>query len=169
MGLPGEGGDPYGPSGYEGVDMSANYMDYSSDVCYRGFTEGQGARMVNLWGLYREGKWRGGTGGEGWWEDGGGGRRCVGVWCKGLQMNRMNERGTGNQWVSFRERLIASVISEVIDLACVIEGIDPHGYQMSAASWDVSDPMYRLLVLVLRITLAESGKWNIHFIVIMLL
>ena len=55
-GAAGQGSNPHGPSGYAGVDAKENFMDYSSDVCYRGFTGGQGARMVNLWGLYREGK-----------------------------------------------------------------------------------------------------------------
>ena len=52
----GEGGNPYGPAGYSDVDAKENFMDYSSDVCYRRFTVGQGARMINIWGLYREGK-----------------------------------------------------------------------------------------------------------------
>ena len=59
VGSEGQELNPYGPSGYggpEGLDMKENFMDYSSDVCYRAFTGGQGARMVNIWGLYREGR-----------------------------------------------------------------------------------------------------------------
>jgi hypothetical protein len=50
------GASPYGPSGYSGTGNQRNYMDYSSDVCYEGFTGGQGARIVNLVGLYRTGR-----------------------------------------------------------------------------------------------------------------
>ncbi|ETN36334.1 uncharacterized protein HMPREF1541_08611 [Cyphellophora europaea CBS 101466] len=55
-GLPGQGPNPYGPQGYSGVDNTRNYMDYSSDVCYEGWTAGQGARVVNAWKLWREGR-----------------------------------------------------------------------------------------------------------------
>ena len=30
-------------------------MDYSIDECYTGFTPGQGARMLNIWEIYRQG------------------------------------------------------------------------------------------------------------------
>ena len=59
MGGEGQGGNPYGPAGFGGVgvvDAKENFMDYSSDGCYRGFSGGQGARMINIWGLYRRGK-----------------------------------------------------------------------------------------------------------------
>ena len=46
---------PYGPQGFSGVDNIHNYMDYSTDICYTGFSPGQAARMINLWGIYREG------------------------------------------------------------------------------------------------------------------
>lgn len=53
----GEGGgpNPYGPQGYSGPDPIHNFMDYSTDACYEGFSSGQGARMLNLWRIYREG------------------------------------------------------------------------------------------------------------------
>jgi hypothetical protein len=55
-GYDGTGGpDPYGPQGYSGPDPIHNYMDYSTDACYTGFTPGQGARMLNIWQIYREG------------------------------------------------------------------------------------------------------------------
>jgi hypothetical protein len=55
-GYDGTGGpDPYGPQGYSGPDPIHNYMDYSTDACYTGFTSGQGARMLNIWQLYRQG------------------------------------------------------------------------------------------------------------------
>ncbi|EHY55212.1 Extracellular metalloprotease [Exophiala dermatitidis] len=47
--------NPYGPQGYSGPDPIHNFMDYSSDECYQGFTPGQGARMLNIWQIYREG------------------------------------------------------------------------------------------------------------------
>ena len=40
---------------YSGIDPMHNYMDYSSDICYTGFSAGQAARMINLWVLYRDG------------------------------------------------------------------------------------------------------------------
>ena len=54
-GAAGQGSDPYGPQGYSGPDPIHNFMDYSDDVCYTGFTPGQGARMLNIWEIYREG------------------------------------------------------------------------------------------------------------------
>lgn len=54
-GEPGDGPNPYGPQGYSGPDAIHNFMDYSSDACYDGFTPGQGARMLNIWQIYREG------------------------------------------------------------------------------------------------------------------
>lgn len=39
-----------------GVDPIHNYMDYSTDVCYQGFTPLQVQRMGNLWAEYRA-KW----------------------------------------------------------------------------------------------------------------
>ena len=55
-GYDGTGGvDPYGPQGYSGPDPIHNYMDYSTDACYTGFTPGQGARMLNIWQIYRQG------------------------------------------------------------------------------------------------------------------
>lgn len=51
----GGGPDPYGAQGYSGPDPIYNYMDYSTDACYEGFTAGQGARMLNIWEVYREG------------------------------------------------------------------------------------------------------------------
>ncbi|KAL9619334.1 MAG: hypothetical protein Q9160_006014 [Pyrenula sp. 1 TL-2023] len=44
------------PSGFEGPDPIHNFMDYSSDACYTGFTSGQAARMWNVWGLMRSGR-----------------------------------------------------------------------------------------------------------------
>jgi hypothetical protein len=52
----GQGANPYGPQGYSGVDNTRNYMDYSSDVCYEGWTAGQGARVINAWNLWRRGR-----------------------------------------------------------------------------------------------------------------
>jgi hypothetical protein len=55
-GYDGTGGpNPYGPQGYSGPDPIHNYMDYSTDACYTGFTPGQGARMLNIWQIYRQG------------------------------------------------------------------------------------------------------------------
>ncbi|KAK6369893.1 uncharacterized protein PV06_01761 [Exophiala oligosperma] len=54
-GYDGIGTEPYGPQGYSGPDPVHNFMDYSSDACYVGFTPGQGARMLNIWRIYREG------------------------------------------------------------------------------------------------------------------
>jgi hypothetical protein len=51
----GIGVEPYGPQGYSGPDPIHNFMDYSTDACYEGFTPGQGARMLNIWQIYREG------------------------------------------------------------------------------------------------------------------
>ena len=36
-----------------GSDPYHNYMDYSWDSCYFGFTQGQGARMARMWTAYR--------------------------------------------------------------------------------------------------------------------
>lgn len=54
-GYVGVGAEPYGPQGYAGADPVHNFMDYSTDACYQGFTPGQGARMLNIWQIYREG------------------------------------------------------------------------------------------------------------------
>jgi hypothetical protein len=48
--------NPYTAQGYSGPDPIHNFMDYSSDACYTGFTPGQGARMLNIWQIYREGR-----------------------------------------------------------------------------------------------------------------
>jgi len=39
-----------------GMDAVHNFMDYSTDACYRGFTPGQILRMKDLWSMYRQGK-----------------------------------------------------------------------------------------------------------------
>lgn len=52
----GQAANPVGPSGFSGADAIHNLMDYSSDVCYQGFSPGQAARMLNIWRLYREGR-----------------------------------------------------------------------------------------------------------------
>ncbi|KAH0285091.1 hypothetical protein M436DRAFT_57481 [Aureobasidium namibiae CBS 147.97] len=39
-----------------GVDPIHNYMDYSDDSCYTGFTAGQTKRMSNMWSTYRIGR-----------------------------------------------------------------------------------------------------------------
>jgi hypothetical protein len=39
-----------------GLDPIHNFMDYSTDVCYTGFTVGQNVRMANLYAMYRLGK-----------------------------------------------------------------------------------------------------------------
>lgn len=54
-GYDGVGAEPYGPQGHSGPDPIHNFMDYSTDACYEGFTPGQGARMLNIWEIYREG------------------------------------------------------------------------------------------------------------------
>ncbi|KAL6243536.1 hypothetical protein RBB50_009529 [Rhinocladiella similis] len=54
-GYNGIGAEPYGAQGYSGPDPIHNFMDYSNDACYMGFTPGQGARMLNIWRIYREG------------------------------------------------------------------------------------------------------------------
>lgn len=38
------------------ADPVHNFMDYSLDACYEGFTELQGERMRRMWELYRKGK-----------------------------------------------------------------------------------------------------------------
>jgi hypothetical protein len=42
--------------GLPGLDNIHNIMDYSTDACYTGFSEGQVERMKNMWVLYRQGK-----------------------------------------------------------------------------------------------------------------
>jgi hypothetical protein len=37
-----------------GVDPITNYMDYSDDACFTGFTDGQTARIVSYWDSYRK-------------------------------------------------------------------------------------------------------------------
>ncbi|KAG9733434.1 hypothetical protein KCU73_g11043, partial [Aureobasidium melanogenum] len=39
-----------------GVDAIHNYMDYSDDACYTGFTLDQNKRMSNMWATYRVGR-----------------------------------------------------------------------------------------------------------------
>ncbi|KAI5247348.1 hypothetical protein E4T43_02101 [Aureobasidium subglaciale] len=39
-----------------GVDPIHNYMDYSDDACYTGFTPGQNKRMAKMWAAYRTGR-----------------------------------------------------------------------------------------------------------------
>ncbi|KAI9689302.1 MAG: hypothetical protein M1822_009952 [Bathelium mastoideum] len=39
-----------------GPDPIHNFMDYSTDACYTTFTDGQIARIQNMWGAYRSGK-----------------------------------------------------------------------------------------------------------------
>ena len=39
-----------------GLDNIHNYMDYSTDVCYTLFTDGQTTRMFQMWDMYRAGK-----------------------------------------------------------------------------------------------------------------
>ncbi|OCL10376.1 zincin [Glonium stellatum] len=39
-----------------GLDAVHNYMDYSTDACYTGFSPLQQARMMSMWGMYRQGK-----------------------------------------------------------------------------------------------------------------
>ncbi|KAL9586605.1 MAG: hypothetical protein Q9212_000800 [Teloschistes hypoglaucus] len=41
--------------GSPGLDPINNYMDYSSDVCYTGFTPQQQQRIVDMWGKTRKG------------------------------------------------------------------------------------------------------------------
>lgn len=59
---PASGFDPNQPnvmhtlSGFAGPDPIHNFMDYSVDACYVGFTSGQAARMWNVWGLTRSGR-----------------------------------------------------------------------------------------------------------------
>jgi hypothetical protein len=37
-----------------GVDPITNFMDYSDDACFTGFTNGQTARIVSYWNAYRK-------------------------------------------------------------------------------------------------------------------
>ncbi|KAF2836915.1 zincin [Patellaria atrata CBS 101060] len=39
-----------------GEDPIHNFMDYSTDACYEGFSEGQRVRIRDMWGMYRDGK-----------------------------------------------------------------------------------------------------------------
>ena len=39
-----------------GLDSIHNYMDYSDDICYTSFTDGQVARIFQNWDTYRAGK-----------------------------------------------------------------------------------------------------------------
>lgn len=41
-------------SGYAGPDPIHNFMDYSMDSCYQGFTSGQAARMWNIFPAFRQ-------------------------------------------------------------------------------------------------------------------
>ena len=36
-----------------GTDPVTNYMDYSDDACFTGFSTGQGTRMASMWNTYR--------------------------------------------------------------------------------------------------------------------
>jgi hypothetical protein len=49
-------GCPKGKSTCGEVDPIHNYMDYSEDACYEGFSEGQRGRMHKLWREFREGR-----------------------------------------------------------------------------------------------------------------
>lgn len=40
--------------GVKGLDAIHNYMDYSDDACYTGFTPGQTKRMQSMWSTYRQ-------------------------------------------------------------------------------------------------------------------
>ena len=59
---PSSGYDPNDPtamrtaSGFAGPDPIWNFMDYSTDECYTNFTNGQTARMWNIWVEYRMGR-----------------------------------------------------------------------------------------------------------------
>ena len=44
-----------GKQGAEEGDPIHNYMDYSVDACYEGFTAKQVERMRSMWGMYRDG------------------------------------------------------------------------------------------------------------------
>lgn len=49
-------GCPVGKSTCGAQDPIHNFMDYSVDECYEGFTEGQRVRMRDMWGVFREGR-----------------------------------------------------------------------------------------------------------------
>lgn len=50
-------GCPVGKSTCPGTeDPIHNFMDYSEDACYEGFTEGQVERVMRMWGEFREGR-----------------------------------------------------------------------------------------------------------------
>jgi hypothetical protein len=49
-------GEKPGPQGYAGPDPVHNFMDYSNNDCMNQFTDGQTARMLNMWDMYRKGK-----------------------------------------------------------------------------------------------------------------
>ncbi|EON61691.1 hypothetical protein W97_00907 [Coniosporium apollinis CBS 100218] len=40
----------------EGTDAIHNFMDYSTDACYEGFSKGQQERMMTMWTMYRAGR-----------------------------------------------------------------------------------------------------------------
>ncbi|ORX99821.1 hypothetical protein BCR34DRAFT_495162 [Clohesyomyces aquaticus] len=50
-----EAADQAGSGGNGGLDPIHNYMDYSTDDCYTGFTPLQRERMLSMWGMYRKG------------------------------------------------------------------------------------------------------------------
>ena len=52
----GGGGGGEGNGGKEPMDPIHNFMDYSNDECYEGFTEKQKERMHDMFNMYRSGK-----------------------------------------------------------------------------------------------------------------